>query len=346
MIDYFEYFRPIINKIEKAKTNGNIANCCGSQSYGKPAFWFFFGSQSLIPREFHKSQQRSIKTIDINQTLKNFVSNDCNGDIDSAIVQIKDFRSDTNETDELFFYFDGLHEFLRHVKTVLAWSKKPGNKRNVNFLYHGFCCCCHRIQFRDSYYCELHQASFGNSAEIKRAERVINNSFDRLKLTDTPGLNREEKFKARCLRLEGWAKHRPEHLHYNSEIDKICGKYPAFKKSSEIWDSSLSPMFQEIKALSLKTNHTAGFFARNLALPQNPYELKTELISKVFYTIGTENKPHSLSPYTSIIMLCGMSIFSLIKMASTTKGINNLKANPCPHCCHPQKEYPFIQRVK
>jgi hypothetical protein len=209
------------------------------------------------------------------ESIGHFISNNCNGDISEAILQIDKFTDsinfwvEKNDDWELLKRLQQTGSFLRDVRTISSRSKIRPNRDRIDeyqsiedLMSKGFCLLCSQpTSLSNKYRCDLHIKSKATEAQIKKIQRMINNAYINLSFIDRKDKkSKDESFRGRCYVLEGWAKHQVIQKSFVYKIEKIEHILLTKIDNKLLATENLQDCFNKIVNLCREFEHTRTIF--------------------------------------------------------------------------------------
>jgi len=298
-------------KLEMLIIKSKISESKKRSVYTRKAYWTVFDDIKIdqIESNYNTHTHR----------LSDYISMSCDGSIDIAINNIdreikqKCVFSDIDDIYSAIQKLRKLSDFLRSCRTMLRHINKRShqeNKYSHSHLNNGFCLICHRQNDSKSRYCALHRKKHGDESNIRSKQRMIHKACSILQFIENPhATTKRELFYEKCYFLEGWAKHQPEHLKFNMELEMICIDYIDLYDTEAIWPLKSVEMFKKIVNLTKQHQHVMGIFHNYFTTGETTDDLTFRLKKEVLTSDVYEN----INIIAAITMISRMSIFALIE---------------------------------
>jgi hypothetical protein len=374
LLEYSNYpkeYEEALIKLDKAALKSEVAQSPKAQVFHRDGYWTYLVNIKLnIP--FFEVINDGIRQ-DSNRllaaTLGEYISITCNGDINTAIDQVDIFtRSvsfwiDKNNEHNLLKNLQQLCGYLRDIYTVISRHKVIGDryKKNeepsiIDLATKGFCLLCSQpSSLKNEFRCDFHIKSKTTGTQIRKIQRIINNSYINLnlykklgyynelenieKMTNTSLIkelnvidkkyktSKNESFRARCFYLEAWAKHLPTQQNFVREIEFFEEHCLQKNQKTTISVAELKILSGSIIGICRKYEHTRALFDHS-TISTFHFDLSQSNIfnfNKILLSSKANTDDITKEKVSEIITaLIRESQFCLIRKASSKKGVKKI----------------------
>ncbi|MBE0459945.1 hypothetical protein [Pseudoalteromonas prydzensis] len=284
---YSPLYEDALVKLEVAAINSKITKGPQKKVFHRIGFWSFFVNLEL-GLYFFKVTGNSVESNPnekLADNLGEYLSVNCNGDIELAIQQIDGFikevsfwMNDNNDYETLEL-LQMLSCYLRDISTITTlYNVRPERYRkdkprlSKEAIWGGFCLLCSRhSQSKNGLRCHQHIKTRTNEYKVRKIQNKMNKAYKnghfmrhednyRIFQSEIICRNKNEAFNERCLSLEGWAQRQPIQRSFLIEIEVLETKLLGEFIDTAIPRTEMEKFSTDLISICRKYEHTIELF--------------------------------------------------------------------------------------